>query len=114
MIYTTTFTVGGMACGTCVRHVTRAIDGMTGVVHVEVDPEGGTATVEHLADRVDTIALAAAIRDAGYSARVQGTVADDDTMSFPRNRSGSCHCGCCAAAQTSDGGGGNLRTSTIG
>ena len=37
MAQTTTLRIAGMSCGACVRHVTRAIEGMNGVVHVDVD-----------------------------------------------------------------------------
>jgi copper chaperone CopZ len=57
-----------MSCGACVRHVSRTIDGMTGVVHVDVDLQASQAVVEHLPDWVDEPGLVAAIKDAGYSA----------------------------------------------
>ena len=68
VVQTTTFRIGGMSCGACVRHVARAIDGLTGVVHVDVDLEKNLAVVEHLPDWVDEPGLIAAITDAGYAA----------------------------------------------
>ena len=68
MVQTTTFRIGGMSCGACVRHVTRVVDGMTGVVHVNVDLQTGQAVVEHLRDWVAEPGLIAAAKEAGYSA----------------------------------------------
>ena len=34
-VQTTRLSIDGMSCGACVRHVTRALDGLTGVVHVQ-------------------------------------------------------------------------------
>ena len=45
MVQTTTLRIAGMSCGACVRHVTRALDGITGVVHVDVDLQRGQAVV---------------------------------------------------------------------
>ena len=53
------------------RHVRRALEGMTGVVRVTVDLPSNQATVEHFPDRVDAASLVAAIRDAGYEATVR-------------------------------------------
>jgi cation transport ATPase len=47
-VRTTTLSIAGMSCGACVRHVTKALDGMTGVVHVDVDLRANQASVEHL------------------------------------------------------------------
>jgi copper chaperone CopZ len=69
MIQTTTFVVAGMTCGMCERHIMRAIEGMTGVMDVQVNLPQQQVTVHHLADWVDTISLTAALRDAGYPAR---------------------------------------------
>ena len=50
MAQTATLRIAGMSCGACVRHVTRAIEGMNGVVHVDVDLQTNQAVVEHLPD----------------------------------------------------------------
>ena len=94
MVQTTLLSVGGMSCGACVRHVTRALDGMTGVVHVEVDLQKEQATVEHLPDWVDEGSLIAAINDAGYQAKVTGGGIQGDDAG-PRASAGcSTGCGC--------------------
>ena len=69
VIQTTTLRVAGMTCGMCERHVMRAIEGMTGVMDVEVNLNQQQVTVHHLADWIDTLSLTAALRDAGYAAR---------------------------------------------
>ena len=69
MVQTTTLAVAGMTCGTCRRHVMRAIEGMTGVMDVEVNLQQQQVTIHHLADWIDTSSLTAALRDAGYAAR---------------------------------------------
>jgi copper chaperone len=78
VIQTTLLSVGGMSCGACVHHITRALEGMSGVVHVEVDLQKEQATVEHLPDWMDEGSLIAAIKDAGYQAKVnRGGIQDD-------------------------------------
>lgn len=72
MVQMTTLRIGGMSCGACVRHVARALDGLTGVVHVEVNLQEQQATIEHLADWADEASLVAAVKDAGYVARAVG------------------------------------------
>jgi copper chaperone len=72
LIQTTTLTVAGMTCGTCERHVMRALEGMTGVMDIQVDVNARQVTVEHLADWIDLSSLIAALRDAGYLAKPIG------------------------------------------
>ncbi len=92
MVQTTLLSVGGMSCGACVRHVTGALDGMTGVVHVDVDLQNQQATVEHVPDWVDESSLIAAINHAGYQAKVTaGGIQGDDVS---RTASGGCSSGC--------------------
>ena len=87
MVQTTTFRIGGMSCGVCVRHLTRAIEGMNGVVHVDVDLKANQAVVEH-SPRVGEASLIAAITDAGYSVSAVDRDVDTD-----RDDAGRC---CCA------------------
>ena len=68
MIQTTTLAVAGMTCGMCERHVMRAIEGMTGVMEVEVNLQTQEVTIHPLADWIDAPSLTAALRDAGYAA----------------------------------------------
>ena len=58
-----TYTVKGMTCGGCVRHVEKALKETPGVTAVAVDLATGTATVEGTAGFE---ALAARVTEAGY------------------------------------------------
>ncbi|HEX9082878.1 MAG TPA: heavy metal-associated domain-containing protein [Holophagaceae bacterium] len=60
---TQTFTVKGMTCGGCVRHVEKALKATPGVAAVTVDLASATATVEGTATFE---AMAAQVADAGY------------------------------------------------
>jgi len=110
---TTTLVTSGMSCEACVRHVVNALDGMTGVVHVDVNLQKNEATVEHLPAHVDAIALAAAVRDAGYPTRVAETVADTNRFALQPEQSVSCRCGCCWPSKERQTRA-DLGTSTIG
>lgn len=61
---TKTFTVKGMTCGNCVRHVTEEVQGVAGVTNVEVTLETGAVVVT--ADSIDDDAIEAAVVEAGY------------------------------------------------
>jgi copper ion binding protein len=62
---TQSYSITGMTCGNCVRHVTEAVSSVEGVSSVSVDLETGTATVTSDGP-VDDAAVAAAVDDAGY------------------------------------------------
>ena len=70
LVHATRLSIVGMSCGACVRHVTTALNGLPGVVHVDVDLPTNEAVVDHLLDRVNEAGLIAAITDAGYHASV--------------------------------------------
>ena len=58
--------VGGMTCNHCVMHVTKALNGVSGVDRVvEVHLDRGEALVEGNADADE---LLAAVKKAGYQA----------------------------------------------
>ena len=60
--------VSGMTCNHCVMHVTKALNGVSGVDRVvEVSLDRGEALVEGSAD---TEELIAAVKKAGYEARL--------------------------------------------
>jgi Cu2+-exporting ATPase len=63
----------GMTCGTCERHVMRALEGMTGVMDVEVDLKEQQITVYHLGEWIEVSSLTAALKDAGYPAKANRT-----------------------------------------
>ncbi len=75
MTPTTTVTelaVGGMTCASCQGHVRKSLEGVAGVERAEVDLLGGRARIEHTSDPAIAERLAAAVRGAGYEARVEG------------------------------------------
>ena len=69
MSQTTTFSVDGMTCGNCVRHVTEELQTIPGVRDVTVDLHTGASSPvtvvsdEPLADD----AVRAAVEEAGYA-----------------------------------------------
>jgi copper chaperone CopZ len=65
----TELTVGGMHCGSCVRHVQEALGEIAGV-SAEVDLDAATAVVLHPAD-VDVQQLLDAVDEAGYEVAVK-------------------------------------------
>jgi hypothetical protein len=71
------------------------------VIHVAVDLQNAQTTVEHLPALVDANSLVAAIRDAGYEARVIDTVADADPVAPRQVSDAVCGCGCCGAPKRS-------------
>ncbi|MAG33189.1 MAG: heavy metal translocating P-type ATPase, partial [Deltaproteobacteria bacterium] len=58
------FKVAGMTCPNCVRHVTKALEGVAGVTKVEVQLDPGRAVAE--AAGASAGALMGAVREAGY------------------------------------------------
>ena len=68
MSATTTYVVEGMTCGHCVAAVTKEIEAIVGVDHVEVSLDAGRATVT---GAVPAEAVLAAVVEAGYTARAE-------------------------------------------
>lgn len=60
---TQVYSVRGMTCGGCAKHVEKALRTVAGVTAVTMDVAKGTATVEGAAS-FDT--MAATVADAGY------------------------------------------------
>lgn len=60
-----TLGIEGMTCGNCVRHVTRALEGLPGVSDVSVSLEDKSAQVTVPEDMTDD-QITAAVADAGY------------------------------------------------
>ena len=67
---TTSFTVSGMTCGNCERHVRQAAEKVTGVTSVVVDRPDNRATVSFDPGQTSPEAIAAAITAAGYDTTV--------------------------------------------
>jgi copper ion binding protein len=60
-----TLKIEGMSCDHCVKHVTQALEGISGVASAKVSLKHNNAEVEH-SDAVSQEALKAAIIEAGY------------------------------------------------
>ena len=59
-------TVEGMMCQNCVKHVTKALEGVPGVTEVQVSLEEKKAIVS-LPDSASDDVLKAAVEEAGYN-----------------------------------------------
>lgn len=94
VVQTIKLSIGGMTCGGCVQHVTKALNSLTGVVDVDVDLQKNEATVKHLLDSIDRRGLVAAVQGAGYQARVSewGT---EPGEAVARSAARGCSTGCC-------------------
>ena len=62
---TKTLTIEGMMCNHCVMHVTKALEGLTGVEKAIVDLKKKTAVVT-LNGEVSDAELTDAVKEAGY------------------------------------------------
>lgn len=76
MSQTTTFSVDGMTCGNCVRHVTEELTAIPGVTDVQVQlVAGGSSPVTVTSDAPLTdAAVAAAVDEAGYAVTPRGSL----------------------------------------
>jgi copper chaperone CopZ len=66
---TKTIAIEGMTCDNCVKHVTRALQGVSGVKEVSVNRENARATVTYDTTKTDMPALDDALKKSGYRAR---------------------------------------------
>ena len=83
--------IEGMHCGSCVNHVARALNAVEGVSVEKVAV--GSAEVAYEASKVTPQALARAVADAGYDAKVTPARPADAGVPTPKQGGGSC--GCC-------------------
>lgn len=61
-----TLDIKGMSCQMCVKHVTKALQGVEGVDAVEVNLDAANAWVRYDPARVDMEAFKSAVAEAGY------------------------------------------------
>lgn len=61
-----TLRVNGMTCQNCVRHVSKALEGVAGVSQVDVSLEQAQAVVEFDSSQTSTDQLKEAVQEAGY------------------------------------------------
>ncbi|MGO9446760.1 MAG: heavy-metal-associated domain-containing protein [Thiobacillaceae bacterium] len=60
-------TISGMTCGGCVKSVTRVLEALPGVKHVEVTLVPGQAKIRIDETQVDMTALRQAVAEAGFT-----------------------------------------------
>ena len=58
--------IEGMSCQMCVKHVTKALSGISGVTDVEVSLDEAQAVVRYDSDQAGMAAFKAAVDEAGY------------------------------------------------
>jgi len=68
---TASLAIEGMTCASCAVTVKTALKKLGGIASVDVDVEGGSATVRFDAAQVSAPQIAAAITDAGYTTTVR-------------------------------------------
>lgn len=61
------FSIQGMTCGNCVRHVEEALKNLSGISQLEVSLEKHEAFLEYDSTLVTYGAMASALNDAGYN-----------------------------------------------
>lgn len=64
----TVLKVAGMTCGGCVKSVTRVLEGLPGVAHVEVSLDKGEARVDYDGTRVSRDEMKRVVDEAGFEA----------------------------------------------
>ena len=93
-VHVTTLQVAGMSCDRCVRHVTKSLSALEGVVYVRVDLEKNEAIIEHVPAYADDAALVAAVQRAGYAVHFARTVEDSEAEPSRLESSSACGGGC--------------------
>lgn len=69
------FDIKGMTCASCVKKVTKELNGVKGVEAVNVDLKAGKATVDYCSQEIkDTSLLIKAIKKAGYESKAAAKV----------------------------------------
>ncbi len=63
---TITLNIGGMTCGSCVKSVTRILEGVNGVAKAEVSLENKAAVIEFDPAQTNSAALIEAVEDGGF------------------------------------------------
>jgi Cu+-exporting ATPase len=87
-LQTTTFSVGGMSCASCVRRVEEALAAVEGVKEASVNLASSTAMVVHEPDVAVLAALKKTVEDTGYEfLGVKGEESsEEDPVETARNR----------------------------
>lgn len=87
LMQTVELNVQGMTCGSCVKHVTAALNQLPGVTAVEVDLSVGRVSIMGSTAAEELIS---ALETAGYSAQTVNTNANDTKPTNSSNKGGCC------------------------
>jgi len=80
--------VQGMTCGSCVKHVTKAIESLNGVESIHVDLQSGRVQVSRTSNESDD--LIHALDKEGYPSSLD---LDEQSAAPAQKKSGGCCCG---------------------
>ena len=80
--------VQGMTCGSCVNHVTKALEALDGVQSVHVDLQSGRVQVSRASNESDD--LIHALDEEGYPSSLD---LDEQSAPTAQKKSGGCCCG---------------------
>jgi len=72
------FNVENLSCGSCVRNIQNALDGVEGVGKVEVSVTAGRSEVEYDQRQISADDIAGRITAAGYPAQIRETLSAED------------------------------------
>lgn len=78
--------VSGMSCGSCVSHVTKALESLDGVSNIRVDLSSGVICLERTSNKSED--LISVLNEAGYPAKLFV-----DNGQVHHKKSGGCCCG---------------------
>ncbi|PQV62819.1 Copper chaperone CopZ [Abditibacterium utsteinense] len=81
--------ISGMTCGSCVSHVTKALQSASGVQTAIVDLASGTARIQ--GENLDKAALVEAVKEEGYGAQESQDMSPALANSIPLTATG-CSC----------------------
>ena len=79
--------VAGMTCGSCVKHVTKALESLDGVSNIHVDLQNGNVHLDRTSWKSDD--LIHALKEDGYPSSLDL----DGSVQAPQKKSGGCCCG---------------------
>ncbi len=79
--------VAGMTCGSCVKHVTKALASLDGVSNIHVDLQNGKVHLDRTSWKSDD--LIHALNEDGYPSSLDL----DGSVQAPQKKSGGCCCG---------------------
>lgn len=79
--------VSGMTCGSCVKHVTKALEAFDDVTDIHVDLQNGKVHLQRSSSKFDD--LIHALTEEGYTSSVD----IDGSLKTQQKKSGGCSCG---------------------